>query len=161
MNADPPAEASERTHADPVLTRSWAWAPAWAHMMLIFASSSLPGAAIPSAMSAIPDTLVHGLVYGLLGALMLRALIRARWSGIQARPAWMAVALTIGYGGFDEWHQAYVPGRMPEVGDLTVDALAAVAVVGALWAWSIIRASRAPAARRAGHAAPASTERFR
>ena len=75
MNADPPAEASERTHADPVLPRSWAWAPAWAHMVLIFASSSLPGAAIPSALSAIPDTLVHGLVYGLLGALMLRALI--------------------------------------------------------------------------------------
>ena len=73
----------------------------------------------------------------------------------------MAVVLMIGYGGFDEWHQAYVPGRTPEVGDLTVDALAAVAVVGALWAWSIIRASRALAARRAGHAAPASTERFR
>ena len=116
-------------------------------MALIFASSSLPGSALPSATSAIPDTLAHGVVYGLLGALLLRALIHARWSGIHARPAWMAVMLAIVYGGFDEWHQSYVPGRTPAVGDLAVDALAAVAVVGALWAWSIIRASRAHATR--------------
>ena len=114
-------------------------------MALIFASSSLPGSTVPSAL---PDKLAHFVVYGLLGALILRALIRARWSFVRARPAWIAMALTIVYGASDEWHQAYVPGRTPDVGDLAVDALAAVAVVGALWAWSIIRSSRAHASRR-------------
>ena len=91
---------------------------------------------------------------------MLRGLARARWAGVRARTGFGAVVLTILYGASDELHQGFVPGRTPEAADLAVAAIAATAIVGVSWAWSIIRSSRAQATRRAGHAAPASTERL-
>ncbi|MDP6374075.1 MAG: VanZ family protein [Vicinamibacterales bacterium] len=135
----------------------WLWVPVAAHMGLIYASSSMRGSAVPSVL---PDKLVHGAVYGLLGGLLLRALAGGRWAGVTAWTAAAAVAITIAYGASDEWHQSFVPGRTPELGDLVVDSLAATVVVLAVWAWSIIVASRAHATRRAGHAAPTSTERL-
>ena len=144
---------------EPVL-RWWVWGPAWAHMAAIFVSSSLPVSAIPSIAFVVPDKLVHGAVYGLLGGLVLRAFAGAQWTGVKPRTALGAVALTIAYGVSDEWHQSFVPGRTPEIMDLVVDGIAAAVVVGAAWAWSIIGLSRVHAARRAGHAAPTFTERL-
>jgi VanZ family protein len=77
---------------------------------------------------------------------------------VTAGTAAAAVAITIAYGASDEWHQSFVPGRTPELGDFVVDGLAATVVVLTAWAWSIIVVSRAHATRRAGHAAPTSTE---
>ncbi|MEE2610047.1 MAG: VanZ family protein [Acidobacteriota bacterium] len=133
----------------------WGWGPVWAHMTAIFISSSLPGSAVPSAL---PDKPVHFAVYGLLGALVLRALARGRWFGVGGRTALASIVLTITYGVSDEWHQSFVPGRSPDSMDLLVNGVGATVVVGAAWVWSIIKTSRAHATRRSGHAAPTFTE---
>ena len=110
--------------------------------------------------SALPDKPVHFAVYGLLGALVLRALARGRWFGVGGRTALASIVLTITYGVSDEWHQSFVPGRTPDSMDLLVNGVGAAVVVGAAWVWSIIKTSRAHATRRTGHAAPIFTERL-
>ena len=90
--------------------------------------------------SALPDKPVHFAVYGLLGALVLRALARGRWFGVGGRTALASIVLTITYGVSDEWHQSFVPGRTPDSIDLIVDGIGAATVVGGTWVWSIIRA---------------------
>jgi VanZ family protein len=138
-------------------SRWWLWGPVWAHMTAIFISSSLPGSAVPS---GVPDKLVHFAVYGLFGALVLRALARGRWSGVGGRTAFASIVLTIAYGVSDEWHQSFVPGRSPDSMDLLFNGVGAAVVVGAAWVWSIIETSRAHATRRSGHAAPTFTDRL-
>ena len=81
--------------------------------------------------SALPDKPVHFAVYGLLGALVLRALARGRWFGVGGRTALASIVLTITYGVSDEWHQSFVPGRSPDSMDLLVNSVGAAVVVGA------------------------------
>ena len=81
--------------------------------------------------SALPDKPVHFAVYGLLGALVLRALARGRWFGVGGRTALASIVLTITYGVSDEWHQSFVPGRTPDSMDLLVNSVGAAVVVGA------------------------------
>ncbi|SUZ97211.1 uncharacterized protein METZ01_LOCUS50065 [marine metagenome] len=138
-------------------SRWWLWGPVWAHMTAIFISSSLPGSAVPS---TVPDKPAHLAVYGLLGALLLRALADGRWAGVRGKTALASIFLTVAYGISDEWHQSFVPGRTPDSIDLIVDGVGAATVVGATWVWSIIRARRAHATRCTGHAAPTFTERL-
>lgn len=123
----------------------WAWGPVWALMAAIFAASSV---ALPAvATGPIDDKVLHALVYGLLGGLMLRALSPARPRPVSGRAALLAVALATLYGLTDEVHQSFVPGRSADAADLLADFNGAAVVCGLLWAR---RASRAPgrAARR-------------
>ena len=55
------------------------WGPVWAAMALIFAASAL--SRVPPAARAIDDGIWHGLGYGVLAALLLRAFAAARWGG--------------------------------------------------------------------------------
>src|SRR5580765_411908 len=115
-----------------------AWTPALVRSAVIFGLSSIPGRALPQLpgwWSA--DKFVHGAVYGVLGAFFWMGL-RATWmreSGL----AWQTIAAALGaalYGTTDEFHQAFTPGRSPEVFDVLADlvggllgALACVAIV--------------------------------
>ena len=117
----------------------WAWGPVWALMMLIFAASSVPQ--LPAATDSIDDKLWHALVYGLLGALLLRALSGARLRQVSGRTAGLAVLLATLYGLTDEAHQYFVPGRSAEAADVFADLNGAAAACGLLWAWRARRAS--------------------
>ncbi len=119
------------------------WGPVWAAMALIFAASAL--SRVPSAAGAVDDKIWHGLGYGVLAALLLRAFAAARWEAVTGRTALLATAVATLYGVTDELHQWFVPGRTAEWSDLVADATGAAVVCGALWAWrSRVARGRAP-----------------
>jgi VanZ family protein len=65
----------------------------------------------------------HVIEFGILGALLNWALpVRRNW--LRRGAAW---ALASAYGGVDEWHQSWVPGRYPSVEDVAVDSVSGLA----------------------------------
>lgn len=109
-------------------------------MGVIFRLSALPGSAIPGHFSS----LGHFALYAVLAGLYLLALPEGtpgalRWAGV-------AVLMASVYGVTDEFHQSFVPGRMPDVVDWLVDTAGALTAVALMTAW------RAVAARARGRA---------
>ena len=99
----------------------WRAVTLWCVVILV--ATSWPGSSLP-AVPSIPhvDKLVHGGLYGALGLLLARAAgpgRSTRWWGRAAAAIAAGAAL-------DEWHQAWIPGRSPDVADWGAD------VVGAL-----------------------------
>lgn len=97
------------------------WLPVTALCAVIFIQSAYPPVEQISTWPHI-DKLLHLCVYGMLGALIYRALSTigplsaARW-----RLLVCTVLLTTLYGLSDEWHQSFVPGRDASAGDLLAD----------------------------------------
>jgi hypothetical protein len=96
---------------------------------LIWWSSSTPGdgsswLSAPWLDLPIPmlDKVAHAGLFGVLAALL-------RYAGVAARPAFAA---TVAWGAIDEVHQAFVPGRTPELGDLAADATGALLALAAV-----------------------------
>lgn len=91
-------------------------------MGVIFALSSLPGSAVPGRFGS----LGHFVLYAVLGVLYVLALPRTepRWKVLV-----LAVTLASAYGITDEFHQHFVPGRMPDVLDWAVDTAGAASAV--------------------------------
>lgn len=122
-------------------TRIARWLPALACMGGIFALSSMPALDVPGG----PAWLGHLLEYTALGAAYTFALLGRRPA---VRAAAIAVIAASLYGITDEFHQAFVPGRTPDVVDWGVDTLGAFA--GAV----LVLALYAKAARRRPSADP-------
>ena len=99
-------------------------------MIMIFVLSSIPGSSRDSQTWLLVDldpalqNTLHVPLYGLLQWLWLRAL--AGPVRPLATAVWCATLITIGYGCFDEFHQAMVPGRFASVLDVALNALGAV-----------------------------------
>jgi VanZ family protein len=108
-------------------------------MVAIFGASSIPD--LQASPAGLSDKTVHALVYGLLGALVLRAVARAEWAGVTLVAVLTAALISGLYGVTDELHQSFVPGRSIEALDMVADAAGASGAAGVIWAWSIIRAS--------------------
>lgn len=73
------------------------------------------------------DKLAHLAAYAVMAVLFARAF----WFGTAWRAPLVAAAVVSAlYGGFDEGHQYFVPGRFASLGDLAADAIGAV--LGAL-----------------------------
>ena len=103
-----------------------AFGPALAYMLLIWALSSMP---IQIDFSRVPlrDKGVHFVEYGTLSVLLTHAL-RRTFPARRAVAIGAAAALTTTlWGAIDEIHQAFVPGRFSDSGDLVADACGAVA----------------------------------
>ena len=93
------------------------------YMAVIFYLSSQPNA-LPELTRRVSDTLLHGVEYGGLAALFVRALRR---HGFEWRAAFAASALLASlYGASDEYHQAFVPGRNSTVSDWIADCVGGV-----------------------------------
>lgn len=86
------------------------------------AQSHYPGGIeLPSPL----DKLAHAAVFGLL-ALALDLALRVSVPGMPMYKRHLLVVAAVSlYGGLDEWHQFYVPGRDCEVGDWVADTLGA------------------------------------
>src|SRR5687768_2819921 len=84
--------------------------PALVWAAIIFVLSSLPGIAYPTTDLVNADKLVHVAIYGLLGGLCARGLLRGWGVPVRRALALAAVAATL-YGLTDELHQWFVPGR--------------------------------------------------
>jgi VanZ family protein len=118
-------------------SRLWLWGPVAVQMAIIFTASSvsdlgeLPGGA--------PDWFGHGVGYAILGGLLLRALSGGRRAGVTPAVALAAIAWSALYGVGDEWHQSFVPGRSPGLGDLMADVAGAALAAGPGWAWARLK----------------------
>lgn len=117
--------------------RTGAWVGLWLGWMVVIAASShVPGASLPGDPFEGADKAVHGTVYAVLGVLGAGALARLRpqWP----RPMWSSTALLVGaaFGAADEYHQGFVAGRQASMEDWLTDLLGlALAVI-------VARASR-------------------
>jgi VanZ family protein len=114
------------------------WGPVALYMAGLFVLSSQP--VLPAA-SLTPDWTQHGIAYGGLALVALRATTGGRWAAVGGRAigaAWLIASL---YGVTDEFHQAFVPMRAPSAADVVADAAGAALALAAAWAWSIIRRS--------------------
>lgn len=123
----------------------WLWGPVVAYMAVIFYESSLHAAPLPSAIS---DKVAHAIGYAVLGALAARAVAGGFPLPLSATGAALSLAIAVGYGATDEWHQRFVSGRSADVADLAADAVGAALAVGAVWAcgiiWPRLASRRAP-----------------
>jgi VanZ family protein len=90
--------------------------------------SSLPGGTVALPPFALADKVAHAGEFFVLTLLVLRALP----VGGATRARWWLVAL-VGYGGLDEVHQLWIPGRSAELTDWAADAagvLLAAIIIG-------------------------------
>ncbi len=104
-------------------------------MAVIFYQSSLTNAPLPRAVS---DKVAHAVGYGVLGALVVRALVGGFPRPVNAAAAVIAVVMSVLYGVSDEWHQSFVPGRTADVSDLVADGTGAAIAVCVAWACGIL-----------------------
>jgi VanZ family protein len=120
------------------------WVPAVLWATVIFVLSSQP--TLPST-GQVTDKQAHAFTYGVLALLCLMGLTRWRWRSVAGARLLGAFALAAMYGVSDELHQAFVPGRSPDVGDVTADAAGAAIALGLVWAWAILLGRRSSITR--------------
>lgn len=102
------------------MRRLSAWLPPLVYMAVIFGFSSLSNP-FPPLTARVSDRILHFVEYGGLAALFVRALAS---EGFPWRTAILgAVVLTSLYGATDEFHQAFVPGRLSDVRDWITDTI--------------------------------------
>lgn len=109
---------------------TYLWLPVVAWMGVIFALSAQPDLPHPNAGWAdfLVSSLAHATVFGVLALLFSRAL------GDRPRAGSLAFLFSLLYALSDELHQAFVPGRVPDLWDLACDGLGAGLALLA-WAW--------------------------
>jgi VanZ family protein len=133
---------SERNPRPGLRSPAWLWGPVLLQMVVIFIASSIPD--LRNLPGGISDKSGHGLGYGILGAVLLRALAGGRLNGVTWGRAAAALILASLYGVSDEFHQSFVPGRTPDRMDVladTIGAAVAIAIGGGARAWAILRSS--------------------
>jgi VanZ family protein len=106
-----------------------AWGPAAAWAAVLFLSSAQSDIAATGWLSRVPDEALHVVAYAVLGA----TLAHARFWGGTAVPHIAMIALGALFGVSDEFHQSFVPGRVPAVGDWLADVVGLTA--GYTMAW--------------------------
>ena len=112
-------------------------------MGLIFFLSSRR---LPASVSTLPDWLLHGLAYGALAALLLRAVAGRLWRApVTARGLAVLLLACVGYGVSDEYHQSFVPGRTAEARDVLADGVGAALALAVLAAGAKRRSAPAGA----------------
>ena len=105
-------------------------------MAMLFGFSSLSTLPTPPGNLSFYD--MHIAAYAGLGALTARAAAKGM-RDVSWRAVVLASAISSLYGGSDEYHQLFVPGRTFDVLDLAADAIGSVVGASAVGAWSIIR----------------------
>ena len=108
-----------------------AWGPAAAWAAVLFLSSAQSDLATTGWLSRVPDEALHVGAYAVLGA----GLAHARFWGARGIPHVAMIALGALFGVSDEFHQSFVPGRDPALGDWMADV--AGLTVGYAIAWVI------------------------
>ena len=79
----------------------------------------------------------HFTEYAVLGLLVFRALARSFPAGDRPgfRLAGFALLISAAYAATDEFHQCFVAGRTPGLGDVLIDASGAAVALAAVLAW--------------------------
>lgn len=109
-------------------------------IFLVSAQSSLPQMPEPWLDVLLKKT-GHAIAYGLLAWLYLRAVRRDREASDGLRL--LSLLLAAAYGVSDEFHQSFVPGRVPRLSDVLVDGTGATLAM-LLQRWWSRRPARRP-----------------
>jgi VanZ family protein len=105
------------------MTFLWAWGPALIWMAVTFYISHQSVVSIP--MGA-PDYVAHGVSYAGLGAMLMRGFAGGRLSAMSWRWVLAATLIASLYGVSDEFHQSFIPGRLPSLSDIVADTIGAL-----------------------------------
>ena len=81
------------------------------------------------------DTCVHAFLFGVLAALLARALSAGSRSA-GSRPAWTSFAMSALFGAFTEFQQYLIPSRSMALGDFLADATGAALGLAAYTIWA-------------------------
>ena len=95
-------------------------------MVLIFIGSSIPAQDFPDAPKQI-SIVVHFIEFFVLAILLQYALNRGFRTKVKLVSVATAFLVTVFYGFTDEFHQMFVPGRVPDPMDLTINTVGALA----------------------------------
>ncbi len=101
----------------------WILTGVWAGVIFFF--SSLPGSSVAT---PIPDYIPHFIEYVVFAGLVSAALWTTKKELPAGRLGLWAIIITGLYAVTDELHQAFIPGRTPDIRDWAVDVGAAVVV---------------------------------
>ena len=123
----------------------WLWAPVVACVAAVHYGSVTPPAVLPAPIVPHSDKAVHAGAYGVMAALLARAMRGSTRASDATVAAAAFVAATL-WGGVEEWFQMSLAARSSEWGDVLANAAG-----GALAALAWLRV-RAWLARR--HASP-------
>lgn len=105
--------------------------PALLWAAAIFAASSTPHVHLPNLPLLGWDKFVHAAVFFVLSWLVHRSLRnQTRFPAAMRHHLAATVLLVALYGGLDEIHQIFVPGRMAGLDDLAADAVGALFYAG-------------------------------
>lgn len=118
-------QRSSRKNRERESRRGLWWLAAFGWAALIFWLSSSPdaqGGADVLGLLPFGDKLAHALAFGVL----------ATFAYLASGRFWLALGLAAAYGLTDELHQAFVPGRSPDVRDWLADALGALLALSAV-----------------------------
>lgn len=106
-----------------------------AYAIVVVALSSYPGLKLPEVGSGSLDKVVHFAQYAILGFLVSRGWGPWRNGGGASLTPWIAVLILLIFAGLDEYHQHWIPGRVPEWLDWTADILG-IGIGFVFGAWS-------------------------
>lgn len=110
--------------------------PAILVALLIFTGSSIPAESFPSLGIFKYDKVIHFALFFTLCFFTHRAVMfQNRIPFLSRNHLPVSVFLTILYGVIDEGHQAFVPGRSPELLDFLTDSAGAIACALVIWLW--------------------------
>ncbi len=111
----------------------WAWALVVVYMALIFVLSSISNTpALPGGS----DKQLHGLLYGGLAGLIMRALAGGWNRRMTMGMAVTAIVIAGLYGISDEYHQSFVPNRQSDPSDVVADTVGAAVAAFACVGWA-------------------------
>ena len=113
------------------------WLPPSVWMGIIFAASSMPASALPSPPEYVMF-LAHFLEFFVLGILFFRALNGGLRNPVSLAALAVAFLFCVVYGALDEFHQLFVPGRVPDLLDLASDTIGAA--TACLFSWLALTA---------------------
>ena len=118
----------------PLISR---WLPILAWMGLIFVGSSRSD--LPTHPNEGVDTVakkaIHGAEYGVLAALLWRALAQGKGSTEDSLTL-KVLGVSLLYALSDELHQHFIPGRCGSLKDVLIDGISIVAALAFLRRWS-------------------------
>ena len=98
-------------------------------MILITIESSIKGFKLPQLGLHIEDKIVHYLIFGVLGWLLIRGMFMETMRWVRKNKYWIVSILGLLFAFSDEWHQSMVPGRDASIWDWLADALGIITFV--------------------------------
>ncbi|USN53243.1 MAG: VanZ family protein [Candidatus Nomurabacteria bacterium] len=112
------------------------WIPVLLWAGLIFGLSSIAGlrSSFPSNIDFILRKFAHATEFGILSALLYRALSQ-QGNHLSPRRLFLAFLLAALYAASDEWHQGFVQDRVPAWHDVGIDAIGAFIGADVLRHW--------------------------